>query len=230
MISPAGVKHFFLKDLNENILQIEEDSYRFHDPKKNIGGVNGLIIGVSDMERSVKFYGDALGYDTVVNDSEGVFDDFAALPGGAHKVRRVLLRRSETPKGAFAPIFGTSVIELVQAFDYTPVKIFENRWWGDAGYIHVCFDIQGMKALQNRCEALGHPFVCDSNDSFDMGEAAGHFTYVEDPDGALIEFVETHKVPVMKKLGWYIDLRKRNPEKPLPSWMLKAIGLKREKA
>ncbi|PLX00185.1 MAG: glyoxalase [Marinilabiliales bacterium] len=230
MTSPAGVKHFFLKDLNDNILQIEEDAYRFHDPKKNIGGVNGLIIGVSDMERSVKFYGDALGYDTVVNDSEGVFDDFAALPGGAHKVRRVLLSRSETPKGAFAPIFGTSVIELVQAFDYTPVKIFENRWWGDAGYIHVCFDIQGMKALQNRCEALGHPFVCDSNDSFDMGEAAGHFTYVEDPDGALIEFVETHKVPVMKKLGWYIDLRKRNPEKPLPSWMLKAIGLKREKA
>jgi hypothetical protein len=34
----------------------------------------------------------------------------------------------------------------------------------------------------------------------------------------------------MKKLGWFIDLRKRNPEKPLPSWMLKAIGLKREKA
>ena len=45
-----------------------------------------------------------------------------------------------------------------------------------------------------------------------MGEAAGHFTYIEDPDGALIEFVETHKVPVLKKLGWYIHLKDRDPE------------------
>ena len=33
------------------------------------------------------------------------------------------------------------------------------------------------------------------------------------PDGTLIEFVETHKVPVLKKLGWYLDLRKRDPKK-----------------
>ncbi len=227
--SPAGVKHFFLKDPYGNIVQIEEDEYRFHDPKKNIGGVNGLIIGVSDMERSMKFYGEALGYDNVINDSMDVFSDFTVLPGGDHKVRRVLLKPSQSPKGAFAPLFGSSVIELVQAFDYSPVQIFADRWWGDAGYIHVCFDINGMAALEQRCVKLGHPFVCDSSDSFDMGEAAGHFTYVEDPDGALIEFVETHKVPAMKKLGWYIDLKKRNPEKSLPKWMLKAIGLKREK-
>ena len=36
-------------------------------------------------------------------------------------------------------------------------------------------------------------------------------------------------VPIMKKLGWYLDLRKKDPEKPLPRWMLKAIGLKRER-
>ncbi len=226
---PSGVRHFFLKDPFGNIVQIEEDDYQFGDAHKNIGGVNGLIIGVSDMARSIEFYHKALGYDSIVSDTEAVFNDFAALPGGDHKVRRVLLKRSESPVGAFSPIFGTSVIELVQSIDYTPVKIFENRWWGDSGYIHICFDIQGMEALRKRCENLGHPFVCDSNDSFDMGEAAGHFTYVEDPDGALIEFVETHKVPVMKKLGWYIDLRKRDPRKPLPKWMLKAIGLKREK-
>jgi len=34
-----------------------------------------------------------------------------------------------------------------------------------------------------------------------MGEASGHFAYVEDPDGTLIEFVETHKIPIIKKLG-----------------------------
>jgi hypothetical protein len=57
-----------------------------------------------------------------------------------------------------------------------------------------------------------------------MGEAAGHFSYVEDPDGTLIEFVETHKIPIIKKLGWYIDLWKRKDvTKPLPDGVLKNL-------
>ena len=66
-------------------------------------------------------------------------------------------------------------------------------------------------------------------DSFDMGEAAGNFSYIEDPDGALIEFVETHKIPIMKKLGWYLDLRKRKAAKALPDWMLKTLAFNRIK-
>ena len=55
------------------------------------------------------------------------------------------------------------------------------------------------------------------------------FAYIEDPDGTLIEFVETHKIPIMKKWNWYLDLTKRNPEKRLPGWMLKALGFGRVK-
>ena len=62
-----------------------------------------------------------------------------------------------------------------------------------------------------------------------MGEAGGRFAYVEDPAGTLIEFVETHKVPIMKKMGWYINLKKRNPEQYLPNWMLKAMRFNRVK-
>ena len=62
-----------------------------------------------------------------------------------------------------------------------------------------------------------------------MGEAAGHFTYIEDADGALIEFVETHKIPILKAVGWYLDLRKRNPEKPLPDFMFSALSITRTK-
>jgi hypothetical protein len=60
-----------------------------------------------------------------------------------------------------------------------------------------------------------------------MGEAAGIFAYVEDPDGALIEFVETHKIPLIKKLGLSLNLRKRNPAKPLPDFILKSLWLLR---
>jgi hypothetical protein len=62
-----------------------------------------------------------------------------------------------------------------------------------------------------------------------MGEAAGHFTYIEDADGTLIEFVETKKLPVVKKIGWYIDLRKRDPKKALPNFILKALRFSRVK-
>ena len=86
-----------------------------------------------------------------------------------------------------------------------------------------------MNALKRECEEQNCPFTVDSGDTFDMGEAGGRFSYIEDPDGTLIEFVETHKVPIMKKFGWYIDLTKKKPGKHLPNWMLKAMGLNKVK-
>ncbi len=62
-----------------------------------------------------------------------------------------------------------------------------------------------------------------------MDNASGRFCYIEDPDGTLIELVETHKVPILKKIGWYLDLRKRNQEKPLPRWMIKMLALSKVK-
>jgi len=108
--------------------------------------------------------------------------------------------------------------------DRTPRKIFEDRDWGDAGFIHLCFDALDMDALKNQCQANGFPFTVDSADSFDMGEAAGRFSYVEDPDGTLIEFVETHKVPIVKKLGIYLNLKKRKKQTHLPDWMVATLG------
>jgi hypothetical protein len=63
-----------------------------------------------------------------------------------------------------------------------------------------------------------------------MGEASGHFTYIEDCDGTLIEFVETIKIPLIKKLGINLNLNNFKPEKPIPDWMLKALRFGRVKA
>jgi hypothetical protein len=86
-----------------------------------------------------------------------------------------------------------------------------------------------MDALTQECEAKGFPFKVLSGETFDMGEANGRWGYLEDSDGTLIEFVETHKVPVIKKLGLNIDLTKRDPLKPLPNWMIKAMNIRRVK-
>ena len=58
-----------------------------------------------------------------------------------------------------------------------------------------------------------------------MGEASGRFAYVEDPDGTLVEFVETYRLAILRKLGWFLDLRRRPPEKRLPRWLLASLGL-----
>jgi hypothetical protein len=83
--------------------------------------------------------------------------------------------------------------------------------------------------MKERCAEKGYPFTVDSGATFDMGEAAGHFSYIEDPDGALIEFVETKRIPILKKLGWYLDLTRRDNTRPLPNWMLKALKFSRVK-
>jgi catechol 2,3-dioxygenase-like lactoylglutathione lyase family enzyme len=223
---PDGNDTFFVSDPWNNIFQIVPSDSWFQ--KRNTalpGGPSGAIIGVTDFEKARTLYSDVLGYDTVVYEKEGIFEDLKALPGGDKKVKRVLLRHSKPRSGAFSPLLGASEVELVIAVERKPKKIFENRFWGDLGYIHLCYDINGMADMKATCEKIGYPFTVDSANSFDMGEAAGHFTYVEDPDGALVEFVETHKVPIMKKIGWYLNLQKRDPNKPLPRFMLKAMGL-----
>ncbi|MBN4062093.1 MAG: glyoxalase [Flavobacteriales bacterium] len=227
--NPAGEAYFFMKDPYGNIFQIIGCDTWFKNEKKLTGGAAGCIIGVSDIEKARMLYSDILGYDEVVYDKEEKFNDFAVLPGGRQKARRVLLRHSEARKGVFSRLVGPTEMELVQVKGKKPRKIYENRLWGDLGYIHLCFDISGMQELKKTCEAKGFPFTVDSSESFDMGEAAGHFSYIEDPDGTLIEFVETHKVPILKKIGWYLNLKNRDPEKPLPNWMVKAMAFNRVK-
>jgi len=231
---PAGKGTFFLSDPYGNIFQMVEASDWFMNEKKITGGSFGAIIGVSDIEKSSVLYSGILGYDRVVYDKTGVFPDLAGLPGGELEFRRVLLARTKPFAGPFSKVLGNSTIELICSTGKPGKKIYKNRFWGDPGFIHLCYDMRGMDELKSFSESKGFPFTVDSKmshqgNSFDMGEAAGHFSYIEDPDGTLIEFVETHKLPILKKFGWYLDIRKRDPNKSLPNWMVKTLKFSRVK-
>ena len=224
---PDGTPCFYVKDLFGNVFQIVENKKVFIDQGKLTGGMAGAVIGVTDMDKSVKFYSEVLGYNILICDTTGPFSTNNPMPEADKQYRRVILKAPER-KGAFAELFGDSTIELVQALERSPRKIYEGRYWGDPGFIQVCFDVTNMKALGKFCESKGHPFTVDScpdGERFDMGDASGHFTYIEDPDGTLIEFVEAHKVSIIKKLGLAIDMGKRNPEKPLPKLLFRLMGL-----
>jgi catechol 2,3-dioxygenase-like lactoylglutathione lyase family enzyme len=219
---PNGRPHFFVKDPFGNLYQVIEDEHCFKKRGWVTGGVCGCVIGVSDIERSLPFYREVLGFDTVSYDDKGVFDDFSSLPGGTEQVRRVLLVPGRKPMGAFARLIGPGQIELVQSLKRKPEKIFENRFWGDLGFIHLCFDVHDMQSVKKLCDEHGCPFTVDSLGPFDM-HATGHFSYIEDPDGTLIEFVEVYRMSLLR------NLNKRNPAKPISNMLLRLLALGRVK-
>ncbi len=227
--SPDGKSHFYLEDPYQNLFEIVESNSWFSTDENLTGGVCGLVLGVSDVDASLKLYKDVLAYNEIVYDKTEAFEDLSWAKQPATNFRRVLLRHSEKKSGGFSKLFGDTEIELVERKDNTANKIYQGRFWGDLGFIHVCFDVIGMGALKQECADAGFSFTVDSQNGFDMGKAAGHFSYIADPDGTLIEFVETHKVPILKKLGIYLNLKNRNPEKNLPDWMVKLLALARVK-
>jgi catechol 2,3-dioxygenase-like lactoylglutathione lyase family enzyme len=226
--APDDGPTFYVKDPNGNIFQFVESESWFNLRKGHCGGGCGVVIGVSDMNKAIDFYKTLLdGARTVYDQTDG----WNGMPGTEDikcTYRRVLLRKKFIPKGAFSELLGHIDIELVQCIGREPNRIFKDRWWGDLGFIHLCLDVYDMDALKAKLATQGHHFTVDSADFFDMGEAAGRFTYAEDPDGTLIEFVQTHKVPIMKKWNWYINVNAKKP-KPLPRWMVKSLGFNRVK-
>lgn len=226
---PDGRKSFYIQDPYENIICIKEFDDWYALNGFDVGGIFSCTIGVSNLDESLKLYRDVLGYNKIVFDQTDVFPDLEALPNGSGKFRRILLDHEEERKGGFAKFFGNSQIELLQCLDGKPKRIFENRYWGDQGFIHLCFDIKNMNKLVEECKEMGFPFRVLSNDSFEMGETNAHWGYIEDCDGTLIEFVETHKVAILKKFNWFINMKKRDPQKPLPNWLIKALSIKRVK-
>jgi catechol 2,3-dioxygenase-like lactoylglutathione lyase family enzyme len=208
----------FFQDPYGNLLELRESDSWFTKTDGPLGGICGVAIGVSEIERSLKLYADILGYSQIAEDT---------LIGEDQQIRRVRLRMPQPQQGGFSPLLGSSELVLLQSLKREPVKIFADRYWGDLGYIHVCFDTRHIGALMDECAAKGYPFRVKSEETFEMGDTNGRWGYLEDDDGTLIEFVEAQRVPLIKALNIGIDMRKRDPHQPLPRWLIKALRLKR---
>ena len=120
-------------------------------------------------------------------------------------------------------------VELVQCLNEKRSHGYTDRYWGDPGFIHLCMDVLDMEGLKEHAAAHGVQFSVDSQDTFAMESAGGRFCYIEDPDGTLVELVETHRVPVAKKWGLFLDLKKRDMHKPLPDWIVRLLALNKVK-
>lgn len=241
-----GAPYFFCRDLDENLFQIAEGRETLYRNLHPIGGVAGVIIGCSNIEASLPLYRDLLCYDRVVSDTTRTFTsnsfflqpcvtDGPAPPttlDNSMTVRIVLLQRSEKGAGSpFSEFYGQSTIELWQLLpNGAPAEShsLHGRQWGDVGFIHLCFEVTGMDALKQAAQKMGIRFTVDSGDAFGIGGASGRFAYIEDADGTLIEFVETHRIQLLKIPPISFNAKKHT--KPISPKLLKALILKRTQA
>ena len=228
-LNPAQQNVFDLTDLDGNFFRVEPTTECYREMGHPSNGVAGCSIGVTNMEDALNLYSNLLGYNEVVFDRTGTFNDWGHLPGGKEQYRRVRLKQSAPTGGGFARVMGETFIELVQALDRVPARTFKGRIWGDSGFVHLGLDVKGMKKLGENLGAQGFPFRCDSNDALSMGQTKVHCTYIDDKDGTLIELIEVYKVPIVEKWGIFLNVEKRDPLKPLPNFMLNALRFSRIK-
>jgi catechol 2,3-dioxygenase-like lactoylglutathione lyase family enzyme len=225
---PDGQKTFFIKDLDGNHFQYVHSNHKYVDHGYPSIGATSCSIGVKSIEKARELYSDVLGYDKVVYDSTDS-NDFDKAWSDYGPVRRILLTQTAPPGGGFGKMLGENFIELVEATDREPKTIFKDRIWADTGFVHLGFDAKGMKALGDDLKTKGFGFTCDSNDALDMGTTKVHCTYIEDPDHTWLELIEVFKVPIIEKWGIFLNVEKRDPLKPLPDFMLKALRFSRIK-
>lgn len=229
---PDSRKGFYVKDPQGLLFQVIEIKNEYYTNYNHVcGGIVGCVIGVSDIEKSRTLYSDILGYDKVIYDETGEFEDLKSLKGGNTKFRRVLLTQENPSGGGFTRLSGSTYIELIQEIsERVPVKLYKGRIWGDVGFVHLGFDVRGMNELGEVLAKAGFGFTCNTNDVLSMGDSTKvHCTYIEDPDGSWLELIEVYKIPIIEKWGIHLNVEKRAPNQPLPDILLKAMRFMRIK-
>lgn len=225
LTDPQGEPILQGEDMFDNRFRFVPSAYQFGMGEMASGGVCGAMIGVRNTEKSMRFYQQFLGFEQMIYQREGSFAD---LPGAAptQRFKRTMLYKPGNEEGAFTRLLGDSYIELIELLNApAPEHFFAGRYWGDGGFIHLCFDVIDMDALKLHATAENVAFTVDSGAEFRMEKSGGRFAYCEDPDGTLIELVETHRIPLVKKLGWYLKLGAKKRRKPLPNWMLGLLAM-----
>ena len=178
-VKPLCHKHFCLVT-QDFLFQVKEDKENFFGflGKKN-GGVSGLIIGVKDIEKSKEFYQKVLGYDIVIYEGIGKFDDFVGIKGGKSKFKRIILQQSKISDNKFKNYFGKNEIELLEVLNKD--KVIDNKNNVVNPYRFGYFTADNRDIIGNYIE-LGYKCKSKANEK-----------YIEiiDPDGVVISCNES---------------------------------------
>jgi catechol 2,3-dioxygenase-like lactoylglutathione lyase family enzyme len=141
-----------------------------------IRGIHHVAVHVRDMERMIRFYADAFGFEVVGepfgwSDSE-LIDRIVDVPRSA--ARGAMLRA------------GNCYLELFQ-YSAPPPSSTRPLQPFDRGYTHFCVDVTDIASEYERLKGLGMTF--NQPGAIDVGHVKS--VYGRDPEGNLIEIQQT---------------------------------------
>jgi len=140
-----------------------------------IKGIHHAAISTSDLERSLAFYRDLLGFEVVMDGSwptgVEVADSITGLRGSAARVAML--------QG------GNAAIELFQFASPKPRPADPRRPVCNHGITHIALEVLDIDAEYERLKAAGVEFHCPPQN---LGRS--RVTYGRDPDGNVFELLE----------------------------------------
>ena len=134
-------------------------------------------ICVNDLDRSLRFYCDALGFEKAES----------------HEIGREFATLMDLPDVAVTSQFirkGPTAIELLAFHEPAPFGDRERRAVNQLGLTHMSFRVDDLAATETRIVELGGAVVESSRTKIDLGGSPLEFVYCTDPDGVRVELMD----------------------------------------
>jgi catechol 2,3-dioxygenase-like lactoylglutathione lyase family enzyme len=138
-------------------------------------GIHHTAISTSNIERSLQFYRDLLGFKEVFSSKWDIGTETTdKIVGLKDSSARVVMLRA-----------GNACVELFQYATPEPKPGNMNRPVCDHGITHLCLQVADIDAEYTRLKAAGMRFHCPPQDVGGL-----RATYGRDPDGNVVELLE----------------------------------------
>ena len=134
---------------------------------------------VSDLDRSIPFYRDLLGFNLIQDAMRENLPSYDAIFGRAGiRVRVALFELPDTKL----------LLELFQFFHPEPIR--REVTYHAIGSSHTAFEVCGLDEFCGRLVACGEKFLSAPVDIVREGRLLARAVYLLDPDGIVIELLE----------------------------------------
>jgi glyoxylase I family protein len=143
-----------------------------------IKGMNHVGLSVSNLERSIEFYGAGLGMELV---SQSTFE--TGTEAGSYEA--ILGIQGATGRAAWLRVANIQ-LELFEFSFPAPKRSEPNRPVCDHGITHFCIEVANIELQYQRLQVAGARFHCPPQKLFGKAMA----TYGRDPDGNVFELLE----------------------------------------
>lgn len=192
-------KSVYMKDPDNLTIQLIEEisnNKKTSQDKPCVYGSFMVGISVSDLENSIKFYSEVLGFENIIYRYHGTDQELELLTGREINSKVAILERRAPVKNHLSSILPKGTVKLIEVEGESKKHIYKGRRWGDIGCMELSMDVVDLNETIEYFNSKNVKLYYNKKE-IDMGWGSkGYVAYIRDPDGTIIEFVE------IKTIAW----------------------------